>query len=244
MKPFRSVLGTATLGGAVAVAGIFGYNMVQNVQFARAEQQVQASREQLAQAEDLSSVFRTVGKAVSPSVVSIEVHKKIKGMDGGNGGANPFFNDPQFRRFFDRDGDGEPDVPFGNPNGGGGGEDGSMEQIGTGSGVIMEVNGNTAYIMTNNHVAGGAEEMTVTLHDGRKVTKAKLVGADPKTDLAVVQITGDRLIPAKWGNSDELQKGDWVLAFGSPFGYVGSMTHGIISALNRTDVGILASVGG
>src|SRR5262249_11809160 len=59
---------------------------------------------------------------------------------------------------------------------------------------------------------------------------------DPKSDLAVVQIKADRLIPAKWGNSEELEKGDWVMAFGAPFGYVGSMTHGIVSALNRSDV--------
>ncbi len=64
----------------------------------------------------------------------------------------------------------------------------------------------------------------------------KLIGADPKSDLAVVRIKADRLIPAKWGNSDELEKGDWIMAFGSPFGYVGSMTHGIVSALNRNQV--------
>jgi len=85
--------------------------------------------------------------------------------------------------------------------------------------------------------------MTVTLSDGRAIKKAKLVGADPKSDLAVVKIEADRVIAAKWGNSDELQKGDWILAFGSPFGYIGSMTHGIVSALNR-DVGILRSTMG
>ena len=85
--------------------------------------------------------------------------------------------------------------------------------------------------------------MTVTLADGREINKAKLVGADPKSDLAVVKIEADRLIPAKWGDSDDLQKGDWIMAFGSPFGYVGSMTHGIVSALNRTSVGILGQQG-
>jgi serine protease Do len=107
----------------------------------------------------------------------------------------------------------------------------------------MEVEGKTAYILTNNHVAGGATEMVVTLADGRRVENAKLVGADPKSDLAVVKIESDRLIPAKWGDSAALEKGDWVLAFGSPFGYVGSMTHGIVSALDRSNVGILGQQG-
>src|SRR6185312_14349852 len=135
-------------------------------------------------------------------------------------------------------------------NGDGGGDDensgpggGSYEQVGTGSGVIMEVNGRTGYILTNNHVAGGATEMSVTLADGRKLDDAKLVGADPKTDLAVVQISAEDLKGAKWGDSSNLQQGDWIMAFGSPFGYVGSMTHGIVSALNRSQVGILGQQG-
>jgi serine protease Do len=103
----------------------------------------------------------------------------------------------------------------------------------------MEAGNGVGWILTNNHVAGDATQMEVTLSDGRKINKATLVGADKKTDLAVVKIEADRLIPAKWGDSDELQKGDWVMAFGSPFGYVGSMTHGIVSALNRTNVGII-----
>src|SRR5205085_11965346 len=115
--------------------------------------------------------------------------------------------------------------------------------MGEGSGVIMEVEGGTGYILTNNHVAGGATELHVTLADGREITEAKLVGADPKSDLAVVKIEADRLIPAKWGDSATLEKGDWVLAFGSPFGYVGSMTHGIVSALDRSNVGILGNQG-
>ncbi len=102
----------------------------------------------------------------------------------------------------------------------------------------MEVEEGVAYIVTNNHVAGGASEMDITLSDGREIRNGKLLGADAKTDLAVIRIEADKLIPAKWGNSDELDRGDWVLAFGSPFGFVGSMTHGIVSALNR-QAGIL-----
>ena len=113
-----------------------------------------------------------------------------------------------------------------------------LEEIGTGSGVIMDAEGGYGYILTNNHVAGNASEMEVTLSDGRRISghDVKLMGSDSKRDLAVVSIKADRLMPAKWGDSDELEKGDWVMAFGSPFGYVGSMTHGIVSALNRNQV--------
>jgi serine protease Do len=88
-------------------------------------------------------------------------------------------------------------------------------------------------------VAGGATDLRVTLADGRTFDDAKVVGADPKSDLAVVKIQADHVIPAQWGDSDQLQQGDMILAFGSPFGYVGSMTHGIVSALNRGDVHIV-----
>jgi serine protease Do len=186
----------------------------------------------------MSTVFRQVGKVVEPSVVNINVTKKIKGMHFGGA-------DDMLRRMFpDRNGDGEPDLPpglrfHGNNGGNGGEDDDSMIQMGTGSGVIMEVSDGFGYILTNNHVAGGAETMEVTLSDGRKITDAKLVGADPKSDIAVVKFKADRIIPAKWGNSDQLQKGDWIMAFGSPFGFVGSMTHGIVSALHRDSVGII-----
>jgi len=174
-------------------------------------------------------VFREVGRVLEPSVVNISVTKTV------NGTSRAPLDEDMLRRFFpDRDGDGEPDVPPGLRE-----REEDEQQSGTGSGVIVEVDGNTGYIVTNNHVAGDATEMKVTLSDGREV-QGKLVGADPKTDIAVVKIEIDRIIAAKWGNSDDTQKGDWVLAFGSPFGYIGSMTHGIVSALNR-DVGILRS---
>ena len=110
-----------------------------------------------------------------------------------------------------------------------------MEQVGNGSGVIMHEDGDTAYIITNNHVAENAKEILVTLADGREIDNATVVGTDPKTDLAVVKIKADHLPPpAAWGDSDQLHKGDLVLAFGSPFGYIGSMTHGIVRACPRS----------
>jgi serine protease Do len=232
MSPLKKSLSYLVIGG-VSFAGVTVANsLFKDVQFARAEEQVQASREQLQKMEDFAGVYRTVGKAVEPSVVSIEVHKKIK---TASAQGHPEIPEDMKRFFPDRDGDGEPDIPgFGNQP--------DMEQIGTGSGVIMQVDGSYGYILTNNHVAGDAEEMTVTLSDGREIKKAKLLGADPKSDLAVVRIEADRLIAAKWGDSDQLEKGDLIMAFGSPFGYVGSMTHGIVSALNR-QAGILGRNG-
>jgi serine protease Do len=238
MKSMRSTLGALVVAGAAVGTGFFGFNYAQNSQFAHAADQVELSRNALAHADDLSSVFRYIGKAVEPSVVNITVTKTTK---VANHGAKALpFNKDQLRRFFpDRgDGEGTPDVPeFDTP------DDAPFELHGTGSGVIMEVEDGMGYILTNNHVAGDASHFEVTLSDGRKITKASLVGADKKTDLAVIKIQADRLIPAKWGNSDELQKGDWIMAFGSPFGYIGSMTHGIVSALNRNNVGILDKQG-
>src|SRR5438105_3742405 len=184
-------IGLAT--GTFVVPGL-----VKDVQFARAEQQVEATRKQLEHVEDLAAVFRDVGKVVEPSVVKIDVRKTIKG--------NPHqlpFSDDMLRRFFDREnnggngdnggGEGEtPELP-------GGGE--GFEQIGTGSGVIMETDGSTVYILTNNHVAGDADELIVTLADGRQVRKGKTIGADAKTDLAVVKINTDHVQAAKWGDS-------------------------------------------
>jgi len=242
MTRIRKTLGALILAGALAAGTMFGTSLVRDVQFARAAGEVQASREQLATATDLATVFKEVGKAVEPSVVKLDIHKTVKGMSR----AMPFHDDDLLRRFFgDRGGANRPS--------GGGSDDnnddqndemppgfgGDLEQIGTGSGVIMETEGNTAYILTNNHVAGGVDEMLVTLAYGRQVKGAKTIGTDPKTDLALVKVNVDHVIPAKWGDSSQLQKGDWILAFGSPFGYVGSMTHGIVSALNR-DVGILS----
>jgi len=236
MNTLRKSLAVVVLGGTGVAAWFVGSNLVQDVKFARARDEVESTREQLSKAQDLSTVFRNVGKVVEPSVVNIEVHKTIK-----TGRQALPFDDDTLKKFFpDRKGDGQPDVPegFGDGNGD---DDNSLEQIGTGSGVIMEVKGGSGFILTNNHVAGGATDLTVTLDDGRviKGNKVKVLGADAKTDLAVVEIKADHLIPAEWGDSDKLERGEWIMAFGSPFGYVGSMTHGIVSALHR-QAGILA----
>jgi serine protease Do len=230
VKPIhKSVAALLITGGA---AGAFVGLGALHAPFAFGQQ---ASQRQVSQAEDMSSVFRDVGKQVEPSVVKIEVHKTVKAPHGVP------LPDDMLRRFFPPN-EQQPQAPD-NQDNQGDEEGGSFEQVGTGSGVILEVDGNTGYILTNNHVAGGATEMTVYLADGRKLDNAKLVGADPKSDLAVVKIQADDLKAAKWGDSSNLQQGDWIMAFGAPFGYVGSMTHGIVSALNRSQVGILGAQG-
>jgi serine protease Do len=100
---------------------------------------------------------------------------------------------------------------------------------GLGSGVIISPDG---YIVTNNHVIDGAVDIRVTMSN-REVMSAKLVGADPLTDLAVIKVDGKSLPSVPWGNSANLHPGQTVLAFGNPYGYRFTVTRGIISALNR-----------
>ena len=127
---------------------------------------------------------------------------------------NPQANDPWFRFFF--------------------GDQGGQPQVGLGSGVIISPDG---YILTNNHVVEGADEIEVTLNDSRTAL-AKVIGTDPDTDLAVLRVELDRLPVITLGNSDALQVGDQVLAIGNPFGVGQTVTSGIVSALGRNQLGI------
>ena len=146
-------------------------------------------------------------KRAAPAVVSIATTQART--------AHPLANDPWFRFFY---GDREDNSP----------------QMGLGSGVIVSPEG---YILTNNHVVEGAQEIEVTLSDSRRTT-AKVIGTDPDTDLAVLRITLDRLPVIAMGNSDTVQVGDKALAIGNPFGVGQTVTGGIISALGRNQLGI------
>lgn len=114
------------------------------------------------------------------------------------------------------------------------GEQGNEPQVGLGSGVIVSDSG---YILTNNHVVESADEIEVVLNDSRRA-RAKVIGTDPESDLAVLKIELDRLPAIVLGNSDALQVGDQVLAIGNPFGVGQTVTSGIISALGRNQLGI------
>ena len=106
----------------------------------------------------------------------------------------------------------------------------SMPQMASGSGAIISDDG---YIVTNNHVIDGADEITVTMSD-KKTYKAKLIGADPSSDLAVIKIDAEKLPFLLYGNSDEVKVGQWVLAIGYPLNLQTTVTAGIVSAKSRT----------
>ncbi len=118
---------------------------------------------------------------------------------------------------------------FGNPRGGGGTP---QPRIGAGSGVIISTDG---YIMTNNHVIDGADELEVTLNDNRKFN-AKVIGADPNTDIALIKVDEKDLSTIPFGDSDKLKVGEWVLAVGNPFNLTSTVTAGIVSAKGRGNI--------
>jgi serine protease DegQ len=148
-------------------------------------------------------------RRASPTVVSIVASKTGRA-------ANPHADDPRFRFFFEGQGKEAP------------------AQTGLGSGVIVS---NEGYLLTNNHVIEGASDIEVQLPDGRQ-TKAKLIGTDPETDLAVLKIGLDRLPVIAFGDVPSLQVGDAVLAIGNPFNVGQTVTSGIVSALGRNRLGL------
>jgi Do/DeqQ family serine protease len=173
----------------------------------------------------LSGGFSSIAKSVTPAVVIINVRSRA------NQQRMPFFIDP-FRDFFenpDQDDEGTPRrraVPRQPQNEG----RRPLVPSGAGSGVIVSPDG---YILTNNHVVDGAEEIKVELND-RRILDAKVVGTDPPSDLAVIKIEGGNLPTVPFGDSNQIQVGDIVLAVGNPLGIGQTVTMGIISAKGRT----------
>ncbi len=172
---------------------------------------------------DLSLSFREAAKHVLPSVVSIRSVTKggmqaVRNNDDGDIGQ--MGEEELFRRFF-----GE-----GMPRGNRGGRRFMPQQIGTGSGVIIDSSG---VILTNSHVVASADEVTVELQSGQRL-KAKSWATDPRRDVAIVKVESSEPLPAAdIGDSDDMQIGDWVLALGNPFNVGTSVTQGIISATGR-----------
>ncbi|MFN6961062.1 MAG: Do family serine endopeptidase [Rhodocyclaceae bacterium] len=154
--------------------------------------------------------YAEAARVALPAVVHIFTSQELR--------AHPFIDDPLFRRFFgDRFGT-EP-----------------QRQSGLGSGVVVSADG---YVLTNNHVVEAADAIEVALPDGRKFD-ARLVGADPESDLAVLKIASDKpLTPITFAPPNTLRVGDVVLAIGNPFGVGQTVTHGIVSALGRSHLGI------
>ena len=149
--------------------------------------------------------------AAAPAVVNLYTTKSV------NKAAHPLFEDPQFRRFF---GDNLPKQ--------------KRWESSLGSGVIMSPEG---YVLTNNHVVSGADQIVVALKDGRE-TLARVIGSDPETDLAVIKIDLKNVPAITIGSSDSIRIGDIALAIGNPFGVGQTVTMGIISATGRNQLGL------
>jgi len=160
-------------------------------------------------AERLGQAFADAARTAGPAVVNISATRVVHGRTGLG-----LFDD-----FF-------PDL-FRQPD---------MESTSLGSGVIVDPNG---YVVTNNHVVAGAQEVRVSLVDGRELA-AEVRGADPATDLAVLKIDAQGLPAARWADSERIQLGEWVVAIGNPYGLGQTITAGIVSAKHRVDVGVSA----
>jgi len=172
--------------------------------------------EALLQMQNTSKAFTIVSKEVLPTVVSVYTTKDVKVQRSGRADNIP----PMFRDFFGHD--------FQMPD--------PEPQKGLGSGVIVSKDG---YVLTNNHVVKDADDIQVQLYDKRRV-EAKLIGADPLTDVAVIKIEGKDFPVARLGDSDALEIGEWVLAVGNPLELSSTVTAGIVSAKGRS-IGILQS---
>jgi S1-C subfamily serine protease len=178
--------------------------------------------------------YAPVVKRTSASVVYVYSSKTVRGQD-----MSRFFNDPLLRRFFNLPDQLEPEEDE-SPRGRNRGRNAprstprnrtpDQTQQGLGSGVVISADG---YIITNNHVVDDADDVRVSIGDSNKRYEAKVVGRDPGSDLAVLKIEATGLSPATFGDSDQLQVGDVVLAIGNPFGVGQSVSRGIVSALGR-----------
>jgi serine protease Do len=169
--------------------------------------------------------FRSVAKKVSPAVVFIKVESEVKGQNSGEsfspyGGPS---GDEFFQRFF---GAPQQQRPNKAPR--------KHMEVGQGSGFLITPDG---YILTNNHVVGNSDRVSVQLLDGREY-KAEIVGTDPGSDLAVIKVDETDLPFLQLGDSEKLEVGDWVLAVGNPFGLSHTLTAGVVSAKGRSGMGL------
>src|SRR5262245_29869630 len=157
--------------------------------------------------------YAPVVQRAAPAVVNVYAARAVANR-------NPFLDDPIFRRFFGAPGGGMPEEQL---------------QRSLGSGVLVDAGG---LVVTNNHVIEGATEVKVSLYDKREL-EAEIVLKDPRSDLAVLRLKGHEHFPAiDFADSDALQVGDLVLAIGNPFAVGQTVTHGIVSAVARTQVGV------
>jgi len=184
----------------------------------------------IANLRQTSKAFASVAKKVSPSVVFIQVESIKKDIP-----ISPFtspFGDDLFKRFF---GDAFPDFPNQQQ------APSERRMTGQGSGFVFSIKkgllSNKSYVVTNNHVVESADKIHITFKDGREFD-AKVVGTDPKSDIAVLEIKDSPHPALVMGNSSVLEVGEWVIAVGNPFGLSHTLTVGVVSAKGRTGLGI------
>ncbi|MCE5326931.1 MAG: Do family serine endopeptidase [Planctomycetaceae bacterium] len=237
----RSHVAVVLMLAAVAAAGAYFVvpAYVSKIAYAVESGQTQALRDQLkelSQNDKLSPLYRAVAKATSPAVVEVRVTKKITMGEMPDMENMPDSMQDFLRRFFNQqpgmpgapETPGTPNAPRARPNPP---QQREYFSRGLGSGVI--VNAKEGYLLTNNHVVTGADQVEVVLADGRTV-KTEWIRTDPMTDLAVIKINASGLIDAPLGDSDAMQVGDLVMAIGAPEGFKQTVTAGIVSALGRT----------
>ena len=224
LRPLRFQLGAAALAGALVLAGAaFAFTQRSRAESSAPALNIPVDQRPIARESGGHNSFAPVVKKVTPGVVKIVSTTKARNVTYQQDDGVPQMDD-MFRQFF---GDQFPGhlqrritrIP---------------KQEGIGSGVIVTKDG---YILTNNHVVDGADEVKVYLQDGREFT-AKVVGRDPKSDVAVIKIDATNLPVVPMGNSDKLEVGDQVLAIGNPYGIGQTVTSGIVSAKDRSSMGL------
>ncbi len=218
---FKNILAVVAISASTAVASVWGYSKIQENRYAGVQQEGKLPVNYAGFFDNKNAAspvvdFTPAATAATPAVVHIKTVTKAKQMsNNAQKQRNPFsdlFGDDMFDDFF-----GGPRV-YSVP-----------EQKASGSGVIYTEDG---YIITNNHVVAGADEINVTLKN-RKTYKATVIGADPSSDLAVIKIDAKNLPYVVWGNSDDVKLGQWVLAIGYPLNLDVTVTAGIVSAKAR-----------
>jgi serine protease Do len=225
MQSWKRILTRRLLVAAIAVLSVASFATYEFTNSARAASAAPAAAplddNSVGALLTLDRAMETLAARVTPAVVNVTVTSKPNGQQGGDDSSQ------DMQQFFG------PNGPFG---GAPFGRQFNMPRMpreriehGLGSGVLISPDG---YIVTNNHVVDGATDIRVTMSN-RQVLPAKVVGADPLTDLAVIKVSGNNLPSVPWGDSAKLHPGQTVLAFGNPYGFRFTVTRGIVSALNR-----------
>ena len=225
MKKFSLLLLAATIGGIISLSGYLLFSEKEQaikIQHVTESPMLGASYSVLKNGENTPLKFTEVSKKVMDAVVHIK-STQLQAQQNDKSSPSPFrdfFQDDFFKDFFGPHLRLQPKYPN---------QRGPQVRVGSGSGVIINADG---YIVTNNHVIEGADDIEISLHDNR-VYKAKVIGTDPTTDLALLQIKEKNLVHIPFTNSDEIEVGEWVLAVGNPFNLNSTVTAGIVSAKSR-----------